>query len=777
MAGRPSPDIAMKVFYSYAHEDEKLRDALAKQLAILRRQGRISEFHDRKIIAGKKWDREISEHLEAADIILLLISPDFLDSDYINGKELNRALERDAAGDARVVPVILRPCLWKQGDFAELGVLPTDGEPVTSEKWHTVDQAMFVVAEGILRVVEELSAAGRVDRDMGHKSIWNVPHRRNPDFTGRTQVLTDLHEALQSNEAAALTQRAIWGLGGIGKTQIALEYAYRHRGDYAVVWWVRAEDSVTLASDYAGLAAPLGLPEKDAAEQKAIVAAVRGWLDNNDGWLLIFDNARDRESVLDYVPQGGSVIITSRAPVWTGLAKPLPIEVMEADEAADFLVERTGDPDREAAGEFAAELGYLPLGLAQAASYVEETGNSLAGYLALFRDRQAELLQVGTPSPDYPATVVTTWDLAFEQLGQDSADLLSLCAFFAPDDIPLDVIVDGTEHLPDALANSMADGVARDAAIAGLRRFSLIGRKADELTVHRLVQAVQRDRLTPAGRAAWAAAAAKIVNAGFPQESDDFRTWPVCARLLPHALHAANWAEADAVAPEATGRLLNQAGLYLWKRADLTEAKGSFERALKIDETAYGPDHPTVAIRLNNLGLVLQDMGDLAGAKAQYERALKIDEATYGSDHPNVAIGVNNLGGVLRAMDDPAGAKAHYERALNIFETAYGSDHPNVATSVNNLGAVLQAIGDLAGAKAQFERALKIDEAAYGPDHPEVATDINNLGSVLRAMGDLAGAKVQFERALDIFRATLGEDHPHTATVRENLERLIKKLE
>ena len=363
------------------------------------------------------------------------------------------------------------------------------------------------LADGISRLVTELQDArsapvapvqpGETGPEL---PIWHVPHLQNPDFTGRTEVLADLHGALQSGEPAALTQ-AITGLGGIGKTQIALEYAYRHRDDYAVVWWVHAEDSVRLASDYAGLATPLGLPEKDAVEQSAIVQAVRGWLDNHDGWLLVFDNAPDRESVRDYVRQGGAVIITSRAAAWGGLARPLAVEVMEADEAADFLVKRTGDKDRESAEKIAAEFDYLPLGLAQAASYIDETGNSLAGYVALFRERQAELMKMGPPSPDYPETVVTTWDLAIRELDQDSADLLSLCAFLAPDDIPLDVIVDGAKHLPDALAKCVADALARDAAIVGLRRFSLIGRTGDELTVHRLVQAVQRDRLTPADRA------------------------------------------------------------------------------------------------------------------------------------------------------------------------------------------------------------------------------------------------------------------------------------
>jgi Tfp pilus assembly protein PilF len=279
----------------------------------------------------------------------------------------------------------------------------------------------------------------------------------------------------------------------------------------------------------------------------------------------------------------------------------------------------------------------------------------------------------------------------------------------------------------------VADPLACDEVLAALRRFSLVEVSSDALAVHRLVQAIARDRLAEDARRTWVEAAVRLVDDAFPSGEDDpsdVRTWPVCARLLPHALAAARHAEALQVAAEATGRLLNQAGVYLWGRAEFADAKAAYERTLAIGKAAYGPDHPTVATRVNNLGLVLQDLGDLTGARVAFERALAIDEAAYGPEHPRVAIRVNNLGGVLPDL------------------------------------------GDLAGARAAFERALAIDEAAYGPEHPKVAIRVNNLGLVLHDLGDLAGARAAFERALHIFREFLGEDHPSTLTVRNNLESL-----
>ncbi|MBC8450035.1 MAG: tetratricopeptide repeat protein, partial [Chloroflexi bacterium] len=564
--------------------------------------------------------------------------------------------------------------------------------------------------------------------------IWNIPHHRNPNFTGRESLLAQLRAALMSGQPAALTQ-AISGLGGVGKTQLAVEYAYRHAAEYDVVWWVRAEEPVTLAADYAGLAGKLGLPEQDAPDQRAVVEAVRRWLGQNAGWLLVFDNAPGPAEVRDYLPRGatGHVLVTSRHPSWRGVARPLSVQVMERAEAVDFLLKRTGQADEEAAAALAEALGDLPLALEQAGAYVEATERSLSDYLKLFHDHRLELLRRGIPSTDYPDTVATTWEISFQQVQQASpagADLLNLCAFLAPDDIPRELLSEGAQHLPQPLADAVADPLAFDEAVMALRCYSLVEVGADALSVHRMVQAVARDRLAEEARRTWAKAAASLVNSAFPFDSDDVRTWPECARLLPHALAAAGQAEALEVASEATGRLLNQVGTYLWGRAEFAGARAAFERALAIDEAVFGPDHPNVAIRVNNLGSVLKALGDLAGARAAFERALAIDEAIFGPDHPNVAI------------------------------------------RVNNLGSVLKDLGDLAGARAAFERALAIDEAVFGPDHPEVATDINNLGAVLHDLGDLAGARVHYERALQIFREFLGEDHPRTVSVRKNLDSL-----
>ena len=689
----PALPQALRVFVSAAEsgEDQALWRMLEAQLAILCKQGLIEIWDKGDIAAGADRTRAADTRLEAADIILLLISSDFLASDYVGGVELERAMARHAARTARVIPIILRPCLWKRGDFAKLQALPTDGEPVTSDKWPSQDAAFLVVAEGIARAAEEHIERRRAEVAARPGSaaapIWHVPYRRNVSFTGREGLLEELHHTLAPAAAVALT-----GLGGIGKTQLALEYAYRHRDEYRVVWWVRAGDEATLAADYAGLAAALGLPEREAKKQAAVVAAVRLWLEQNTGWLLVFDNADSREEVRDCVPQSqGAVIITSREPIWSGVATPFGLAELAPAEAVAFLCKRTGDADAAAAAALAEALGRLPLALEQAAAYIEDTGGSLQYYRRLFEKHHAELLQLGRLSTDYPHTVATTWTMSIGKFDEAARALLNLCAFFAPEGIPLDAIRDEARGLPSPLDSVPADALRLDSAIAGLLRFSLIGRKGEDLSVHRLVQAVVRDRLEDAERQGFAATAVGLLNARFPFESQDVRTWPVCARLLTHALQAAHWAEAFAAAPEATARLLNHAGLYLRGRAEFTGARALFERALRIGEATLGAEHRTVATYANNLGSVLQAQGEVAGARVLFERALRIDEAAYGPDHPEVGTDANNFGTVLRAQGDFAGARALYERALRISEAALGAEHRTVAIRLNNLGLVLQA--------------------------------------------------------------------------------------
>jgi len=608
-------------------------------------------------------------------------------------------------------------------------------------------------------------------RDLDDKRILNIPFPENPNFTGRTKILEELAKAPSSSPQIF----ALIGLGGMGKTQVALKHIFDHRDDYMYIWWLRSEEPAVLAGDYARMAKDLNLPAKDFQDLSEVAVAVRRWLEGpqDSRWLMVFDNAKAPDKIEGYIPRAGNgqVIITSRHPLWSSMAKPLPIDEMEPKEAVEFLLKRTGQKDEAAARALAKELGCLPLALEQAGAYILETGIGLSGYLSRFQERWQEILKLGRPI-SYRDTVATTWEISFQDVEKESpaaADLLNLLAFLAPEDIPRSLLAAGAKPLPEPLASVVKDRLELDKAVAALRRYSLIEATGGLLSVHRCVQAVTRDRLDEEGRKRWAGAAVKLLDGAFSFDENEVKTWALCSPLLPHALAAAGHAEKLEVAHEVVGHLLNETGEYLRKIAEFTESKSALERALKIDEKTFGPDHPEVAIRINNLGLVLQAQNDMEGAKKCFKRAIKIGEKTLGANHPQVAIYINNLGLVLRAQGDLDGAKKLYEEAVTIGETTLGLDHPQVAIYLSNLGTVLHAQNDMEGAKKNLERAIKIGEKTLGLDHPQVAIYLSNLGSLLKDQGDLQGAKKLIERALKIEEKVFGPDHPNVAIRINNL--------
>jgi tetratricopeptide (TPR) repeat protein len=616
----------------------------------------------------------------------------------------------------------------------------------------------------------------------GLPPVWNLPHASNPNFTGRDTILDELQTGL-TREPGMVHPQVITGTGGVGKTQLAVEYAWAHRAAYDTVWWVGAETAASLHGDYAALGPQVGLAQD--ANQDTMVAAVRGWLEANPRWLMIFDNADDPAAIIPLLPRAGDghVLVTSQQEDdLDRRADLVPVDVLSDEDATQFLVNRAGDTDLTAARQLADALGCLPLALEQAGAFIAQTKVlTLALYLELFAQRSLELLGKGRPSGGYRHTVDTTWDLSLQRLRQDTpaaAGLLSLLTFVAPDDLPWQLLASHPGELPAIVAAAAADEVALAEVIAELRRYSLVKVAGDGLSIHRLLQAVIREDLDGEAQQQWAAAAVGLLRVSFPEQSGDVRTWPDCQRLLPHVLAAASHIERLGVqaALEPASWLLDRAAAYLRGRAQLTQAKDLFERALAIDEAIHEPDDPNLGAAHNNLGGVLMDLGDLPGAKARYEQALAIDEAAFGPDHPEAGAVRNNLGSVLQGLGDLVGAKTHFEQALAIDEAASGPDHIDVAIDRNNLGNVLHALGDLAGAKAQLEQALAVFEAAYGPDHPQVATARINLGSVLQDLGDLAGAKTQYERAVAIDEAAYGLDHPEVATDRSNLGSVLKDL-
>lgn len=322
----------------------------------------------------------------------------------------------------------------------------------------------------------------------------NVP-ARNPVFTGREAQLAAIRDALLSGNRAAA--QALHGMGGVGKTQLAIEYAHRFADSYDVVWWLNAEKAVLLESQFADLAAALGCAGP-AAPPAAVRRAVLSDLHWRQGWLVVFDNANEPDDLRDWLPNGlGHVLITSRSTGWSEVAVPVPVGVLLRGEAVELLRDRIPGLAEADAALLAAALGDLPLAIAQAAVYLSETQMRATDYIDLLKDRATELLSEGKSMTHQPGTLTAVTALAYDRLraaDEDAADLADICAFLPPERIPVAWFTTASERLPDRLATRLADPLTRSRLLAALIRTTLVYASGEGLIMHRLTQDILRTR-------------------------------------------------------------------------------------------------------------------------------------------------------------------------------------------------------------------------------------------------------------------------------------------
>jgi tetratricopeptide (TPR) repeat protein len=624
------------------------------------------------------------------------------------------------------------------------------------------------------------------------KAISPPPRPRNLPFAslgslfkGREKIMDELRATLQNHAAAAVVGTALHGLGGVGKTRLAIEYAWRHEPDYCAVLFLAADTRERLSASLAALAGPevLDLPEQDAPQDSVKIAAALKWFDAHPGWLMILDNIDDAgaaeaaEALLGRL-KGGHLLITGRYPNFSGSIETLELDALPLEDAVKFLLERAkkrnpSQDDENLARELATELGRLALGLSQAAAYIDTRRICFARYLELWREAREKVLNwfdERLVSYNHDVGLAATWATSVEKLSAQGLRLLELCAFLDPAPIP--------RSLLDSLRDE--DNFDGETALADLFAFSLAtpaGIEAGKNTtsgfvLHRLVQDFGRRRMDETHRCEVLQAALNWGDAAFVGAPLDVRFWPVLNPLVPHALAVARFGD-DAGIATPTARLMNDLGLLLHAKARHGEAELLYRRALAIDEANYGPVHPNVASGLINLAELLRAVNRLAEAEPLYPRALAIFEASCGLDHPSVASGLNNLALWLRDTNRLAEAEPLFRRALAIDEASYGPDHPTVARDLNNLAGSLHETARFAEAEPLFRRALAIDEATYGPDHPEVAIRLNNLAMFLERTSAAEEAEPLYRRALAIDEASYGPDHPDVSIRLNNLAALL----
>ncbi|MFI2352386.1 FxSxx-COOH system tetratricopeptide repeat protein [Streptomyces sp. NPDC019443] len=598
-------------------------------------------------------------------------------------------------------------------------------------------------------------------RDRAQDPLAPVAYRlppRNTNFTGRDATLRELRQRLTSvNDVAMLV---VHGLGGVGKTQLAVEYAYRYLSKYRFVAFVDAEHPDLVASQFVSLARELGLAEVSSDQ---VIPRVYGKLLDRRPWLIIFDNGEKPGTLTHALPSGGlasngHVIVTTRVSGWSSRAGVIDLDVFTRRESVELLVRRVPDMTAAVADRIAEQLGDLPLALEQAAGYMGYNHTAPEEYLTLLMSRLEDMIARGELT-DRPAVVATLWQLSVRRLETDQPQavrLLELCALLAPEPIPLDLFTGS----PEMLNVAAADPLAWDTTVGALAGLGLARRGNASLVLHRLVQAAVRAAMPDEVHTDVRVQLCRALLAAVPHDiHGDPDARPRWQELLPHVIAVAK-DDPPAECAAETAVLLRLASVFLLQIGDCSVALPLCERALAIDESLEGRD-AEVGFDLITLAQIHRDLDAPERARPLAERALRLHESCLSADSPAIATDLATLARILCLLGEHGAAQPLAERALQIDETAYGPDDPYVSFDLIALATVHLDLGDYATAVALISRALRIREASYAPDHLYIGYALLLKARALHPLNDPTAADLA-RRGAQILHTQLGKTHPKT---------------
>jgi hypothetical protein len=602
---------------------------------------------------------------------------------------------------------------------------------------------------------------------------WNIP-ARNPGFTGREGLLAEVREALLAGDTAVV--QALHGMGGVGKTQLATEYAHRFADSYDVAWWVDSENATLIGDQFAALGLALGCVPAGAVTE-AVRAAVLSELRERRRWLLVFDNAEHPAGIARWLPGGGGhVLITSRERVWAEIAVPIEVDVLARPESAAILHRRVSGLTDADADRVAEQLGDLALAIVQAAGFMAETGMAAAEYLDLLRTRAGRLLDQAAPGSSYPWSLAAATGMIAERLAEKdsaAAEVASLCAFFAPEPIPEDFFTGAAGELPGDLAARVADPLAWRQTLVHLTRQSLARIDHRGLQMHRLTQAILRDRLAPDQAAAARKRTEAMLAASNPGNPPDPVTWPRWARLMPHLLPA------DLAATDSPGlrRVACDACHYLILGGSDNHSALNLARRLHQQWRArLGDDHEDVQTAAHFLAWALQVNGYPAEARDLDQANLDSRRRVLGEDHRLTLASANNLGNDLRGLGEAQAAHDLDQDTLARRRRLLGENHPDTLAAAGNLAIDLHDLGQLQAARNLNQDILDRRRRLKGEDHPDTLRAALNLAEDLHALGEVQAARDLNQDVLDRKRQVMGEDHPSYLLSATNLAENLHAL-
>jgi tetratricopeptide (TPR) repeat protein len=806
--------VSDRIFISYTGRDRPWAEWARWHLE---KAGHATELDSVDWVPGTNVIEAMNRALRRANPLLVLLSAAYLDPERLTTDEWTaRMAQRRRDPAAKLIPLRVENVDLHDGLWAPIAVPDVFGLPP--------DRAVTLLLDAVRRVVDPAPAGalttaapaypGRpAGGDPGPRPpgslppVWNLA-RRNPGFTGRDAMLNRLHDTLRGDSRVAV--QALHGMGGVGKTQLALEYAHRFAGEYDIVWWIPAEQRELTGDHLAALAqdeqlclVPAGTPTPDS------MRALRAHLRQAGRWLLIFDNAEDRDHLAPWLPDGpGHLLITSRNPNWAGVAQPVDVDVFTRAESVALLRTSLPDIDEDTADRLADHLGDLPLAVGQALELLAETRMPVATYLSDLAAHTADLMRHGGPPAGYPLSLAATVSLTADRLrAADPAagQLLDLCARLGPEPIPTDLFTGHPDPLPKPLQKVARKPVVFARTLALLGRYGLARLTDNGPILHRLVQSVVRD--TDPRPDIHRAAVERLLVAAAPENPSDPRWWRRWSELLPHIL-------ATDPATTTNRELRDGASQAVWSLM----ARGDYRTALPLAEHLFqawtlrhgpdddstlraanhlagihfglghyqdahdlgrdvfdrrrrlnGPNYPATLTAAGNLAATLSQLGDKEQARKLDQDTLTRMRRVLGDDDLETLRVATNLAGRFYDSGEFEQARRLDEDTHARHRRCFGEDHPGTLASAGNLARTLNELGDHELARALREDTLARCRRVLGNDHPETLRSVQDFTRALRHSGDYERARELDEDTLGRYRRLFGDDHPHTLDAADTL--------